>query len=119
VATLRVGEFSFGLIHIDGVAYDHDVVIDRGEIRGRQKKPSKRFRDSFGHTPLSAEEKIPWKCHRLVIGTGVYGSLPVMAEVIQEAKRRGVELVALPTADAIKAIQEQTRGTNAILHVTC
>ena len=119
MATLRFGEFSFGLIHIDGVAYDHDVVIDRSEIRGRQKKPSKRFRDSFGHTPLSAEEKIPWKCRRLVIGTGVYGSLPVMTEVIEEAKRRGVELVVLPTADAIKAIQEQMRGTNAILHVTC
>jgi len=42
-----------------------------------------------------------------------------MTAVIEEAKRRGVELVAVPTADAIKAIQEQTRGTNAILHVTC
>ncbi len=56
---------------------------------------------------------------RMVIGTGVYGSLPVMTEVIEEAKRRGVELVTVPTADAIKAIQEQTRVTNAILHVTC
>lgn len=77
---------------IDGVTYDHDVVIDRGEVRRRKKKPSKKFRDEFGHTPLSVEEKIPWKCRRLVVGTGT-GALPVMAEVKREAKRRNVELL--------------------------
>jgi hypothetical protein len=25
----------------------------------RKKKPSKKFRDAFGHTPLSVEEEIP------------------------------------------------------------
>jgi hypothetical protein len=116
---VRFGEYSFGVIHIDGMAYDHDVLIDRGEIRERKKKPSKRFRDGFGHTPLSADEKIPWKCRRLVVGTGAYGSLPVMAEVSREAERRGVELVALPTPEAIAALKKDTRDTNAILHVTC
>src|SRR6516225_1902620 len=50
------------------------------KLRKRKKAPSKKFRDEFGHTPVSIEEKIPWKCHRLVIGTGVYGRLPVMQE---------------------------------------
>ena len=58
---------SFGTIRIDGSTYEQDVVIDRGEIRKRKKTPSKKFRDEFGHTPLPIEEKIPWKCHRLVI----------------------------------------------------
>jgi len=62
---MRYEAFSFGSIRIDGVSYDHDVVIDRGEVRKRKKKPSKKFRDQFGHTPLSVEEKIPWKCRRL------------------------------------------------------
>src|ERR1700730_16734257 len=91
----RFEAFSFGSIRIDGVTYEHDVLIDRGQVRKRKKKPSKKFREAFGHTPLSAEEKIPWKCRRLVIGTGAYGSLPVMPEVNREAKRRGVELVTL------------------------
>jgi hypothetical protein len=69
--------FSFGSICIDGTTYEDDVVIHRGRIRKRKKKPSKRFRDKFGHTPLSIEEEIPWKCRRLVIGTGT-GELPVM-----------------------------------------
>ena len=65
---MRYERFSFGSIKIDGVIHEHDVVIDRGEIRKRKKKPSKQFRDQFGHTPVSMEEKIPWKCRLLVIG---------------------------------------------------
>ncbi len=42
-----------------------------------KRKPSKKFREDFGHTPLSVEEEIPWKCRQLVIGTGAYGRLPV------------------------------------------
>ena len=49
-------KFSFGSIRIDGIAYNHDVVIDRGEVRRRKKKPSKEFRDAFGHTPVSPQE---------------------------------------------------------------
>jgi hypothetical protein len=49
---MHFDNFSFGSIQIDGSTYEHDVVIDRGEIRKCKKKPSKKFRDDFGHTPL-------------------------------------------------------------------
>ena len=51
-------KFPFGALRIDGTTYEQNVVIDCGEIRKRKKSPSKRFRDEFGHTPLSIEEKI-------------------------------------------------------------
>lgn len=110
--------FSFGLIRIDGVDYEYDVVIDRGEVRKRKKKASKKFRDLFGHTPLSVEEDIPWKCRRLVIGTGT-GALPVMREVKLEARRRKIDLLVLPTQQAIDVLKREPAKTNAILHVTC
>ena len=116
---MRFEAFSFGSIRIDGATYENDVVIDRGEIRKRKKKPSKKFRDEFGHTPLSVEEKIPWKYRRLVVGTGTYGRLPVMKEVKLEAERRKIQLLILPTARAIKALKEEPDETNAIFHVTC
>jgi hypothetical protein len=56
---MRFGSFKFGSIEVDGVTYEYDVVIDRGSIRKRKKKPSKPFRRSYGHTPLSAAEDIP------------------------------------------------------------
>jgi hypothetical protein len=89
---MRFEGFSFGSIRIDGVSYDH--------------------------TPLSTEEKIPWKCRRLIVGTGT-GALPVMEEVKGEAKRRKVELLIVPTAQAIGILREKPTETNAILHVTC
>lgn len=115
---MRFEKFCFGSIRIDGTTYEHDVVIDRGKIRKRKKKPSKRFRDAFGHTPLSTEEEIPWTCRRLVIGTGT-GALPVMKEVKREAKHRQVKLLILPTAEAIEELKANPDQTNSILHVTC
>ena len=116
---MRFERFTFGSISIDGVTYQHDVVVDRGKVRERSKKPSKRFRAAFGHTPLSVQETIPWKCRRLVVGTGVDGALPVMDDVRREAVHRNVELLILPTSEAIDALRSNPQGTNAILHVTC
>lgn len=115
---MRFEAFSFGSICIDGETYQHDVVIDQGKVRKRKKRPSRQFREAFGHTPLSTMEDIPWNCSRLVIGTGT-GALPVMEDVKREARRRHVELVILPTAEAIAKLAKHPRDANAILHLTC
>ncbi len=116
---MRFEGYGFGRITIDGVTYEHDVVLDRGEIRRRRKRPSKPLRASYGHTPLSAREDIPWRCRRLVIGTGAAGALPIAAEVVEEAGRRGVELLAMPTAEALGLLERERDATNAVLHLTC
>jgi hypothetical protein len=89
------------------------------EIRKRKKAASRKFRGACGHTPLSIDEDIPWRCRRLVVGTGAGGALPVMRQVRDEARRRKVDLVVLPTAEAIGALAKAPPDTNAILHLTC
>jgi hypothetical protein len=116
---MHFDRFLFGSLQIDDSTYEHDVVIDRGEIRDRKKKPSKKFRDEYGHTPVSVVEDIPWKCRQLIIGTGAYSRLPVMKEVEREAKRRKIKLIVLPTSEAIRVLNKKPEATNAILHVTC
>jgi len=117
---MEIESFSFGAIRIDGVTYDDDVVIDGGMVHKRDKKPSRKFRHEYGHTPVSLDEQIPWNCSRLVIGTGVDGKLPVRPEVRIRAESRNVELLIVPTAHAIEKIQQGPAGrTNAILHITC
>jgi len=110
----------FGRLQIDGEKFEKDVVIEGGRIRPRKKGPSKAHRDRFGHTPLSVAEQIPWSGKRLLIGTGAYGQLPIMDEVYKEARRRGIEIFAVPTEEACRMIE---RGSGdelaAILHVTC
>ena len=42
-----------------------------------------------------------------------------MDEVRKQAQRRKVELLTLPTKDAIAILNGGDKDTNAILHVTC
>ena len=119
---MNVHLVSFGLLEIDGERFDRDVVIERGRIGKRDKKASKPLRDRYGHTPLSLLEPIPWTCRRLIVGTGADGALPIDEAVFEEADRRGVQLVAVPTEEAcalLSAADGDLAATNAILHVTC
>jgi len=110
----------FGDLEVEGKRYDADVVIEGGQIRRRHKKPSKPYRNRFGHTPLSAKESIPWGGPSLIVGTGAGGLLPIMAQVHKEAARRNVEIVALPTEAACRLIADlEPDEVNAVLHVTC
>lgn len=110
----------FGAINIDGRQYDYDVIIDKGKVRKRKKKPSKPYRERFGHTPLSTDETIPWGGKHLIIGTGAYGQLPIMTEIYDQARQRGVEITAVPTDTACKLISAKKKGkVRAILHITC
>ena len=118
--TMQARLIEFGAIEIDGKRYDRDVVIEAGRVRKRRKKASHPLRDRYGHTPLSLLEPIPWSGRRLIIGTGVDGSLPIDDGVREEAARRGVELVAVPTDEACRRISDgDPADTAAVLHVTC
>jgi hypothetical protein len=117
---MKVKLVSFGVIDVAGRTFEHDVLIDRGQVRKRDNKASKSRRAEFGHTPLTAAEAIPWSGSQLVIGTGASGQLPVAEDVLLEAEERGVTVVALPTRDACRALFEiPDPEVCAILHVTC
>jgi hypothetical protein len=110
----------FGEIALDGRPYRHDVVVQRGHVARRDKGASKPWRDEFGHTPLTLAEPIPWHCRRLIIGTGAEGALPILDEVLDEARRRGVIVVAVATPKACRLLSKSDPGeTAAVIHVTC
>ncbi len=111
---------SFGLIEIDGKRYDRDVVVEAGEVRRRKKGPSKPRKAEFGHTPLTSDEAIPWSGRQLIVGTGASGQLPITDDLYREAARRGVEIIARPTAEACELISaSDDPSVAAVLHVTC
>ena len=114
---MKVKNLSFGSINIDGETYVKDVIINNGSIKKRKKAKSKKYRNRFGHTPLSPNENIPWNCKHLIVGAGHNSSLPVMDEVCDTAIRKGVELVIMSTPEAIKHINDP--HSNLILHLTC
>jgi hypothetical protein len=110
----------FGEIEVGGRRYAFDIVIDAGRVEKRVKKPSKAHRDQYGHTPLSAQERIPWGGRRLIVGTGASGGLPIMPAVWTEAERRGVEIVPAPTEEALRLLRDvDAKDAFAVIHVTC
>ncbi len=110
----------FGRIAVNGVDYDHDIVIEGGAVRARDKTPSRKAKGRYGHTPLTGDEEIPWSGRRLIIGTGYSGRLPILDEIGEEASSRGVGLEAMPTSEACDLISGLPDDeVTAILHVTC
>ena len=117
---MKASLVSFGVIEIEGERFEHDLVIQHGRVGKRRKKASRPLRDRYGHTPLTTLEPIPWGCRRLIVGTGADGALPIDADVVAEARRRRVLLVAVPTDEACALLEDaDLETTNAILHVTC
>jgi len=70
------------------------------------------------HTPLSIEEKIPWKVQSTAHWHG-NGALPVMDEVKREAEHQRIELLIMRQAQPSEKLEHSPTDTNAILHVTC
>ena len=117
---MRIEYPAFGRIVVDGTEYDHDVVVENGHVRKRDKGPSRSREAPHGHTPLTLDEAIPWSQPTLIIGSGHSGRLPVLADVEEESARRGVELVVIATSQAVDLLNRSSIGeVNAILHVTC
>ena len=114
---MNVDGISFGELIIDGKLYTEDIVIRKGKIELRKKSVSRIMKSRYGHTPLTVHENIPWDCRTLVIGTGIYGSLPVTDEVFEKARKLGVNLVIEKTKEALKHLDEP--DTNFVLHLTC
>lgn len=114
---MKVEKVSFGEIVIDGKVWSDDLVIDHGRISLRNKSVSRMSKANYGHTPLTVHENIPWVCSTLVIGTGIYGSLPVTDEVFKMADELSVTLVVKKLKDAVKHLNDP--DTNFVLHLTC
>ncbi len=121
---MRIDGTGFGYIIVDGVRYEHDLVLtDR--IDPRNKELSYNLRESYGHTPLTGEELLSYfreyRPEIIVIGTGQYGSLPLVG-VEEAAEKLGAKLIVDKTPKAIELYNELKSGGKsiaAIIHVTC
>jgi hypothetical protein len=57
---------------------------------------------------------------RLILGCGAHGRLRPDPAVLEALRQRGVEVEALPTAEAVRRCRDSDeRHTAAALHLTC
>ncbi len=111
-----IDSYEFGSISIDGRVYTSDVIISPDGVDDSWWRKS-------GHQLCLADiaavmESAP---DVLIVGTGAYGALHVLPEVVQVASQRGVKLIVEITDEAWRTYNAlaPSRRVVAALHLTC
>jgi hypothetical protein len=111
----RLEGYRFGHLVIDGEEQTRDVIVLPGRVVTNWWRAD-------GHRLVIGDledvrDELP---EHLVVGTGAYGQMQPDPETAEELRRRGVEVEALPTAEAVRRYGElDPRRTAAALHLTC
>lgn len=114
---MKINDYSFGRISIDGETYSSDVII----YPDRVKCPWRRTEGHVLSIPdladvLGAPPRI------LVIGTGYYGRMKVPTETLEALREQGIEAHVGKTGHAVADFNRLSReyaDIIAALHLTC
>ena len=111
----RIEDYSFGRVVVDGEEFTADVIVLPGRILGGWWRAD-------GHALVLDDlrdvlDELP---ERLVVGTGAQGRMRPDEAMIDVLAARGVEVDAMPTAEAVRRFDRlDPRRTAAALHLTC
>jgi len=112
---MHIDSYEFGQIVIDGRDYRQDLLIWPGRIKSdwwRSESHLLQIPDVF--EALAADIQI------LVVGTGAYGRMAVDPELAAYLKDKGIELIARPSGEACRIINQMGPSRwAAALHLTC
>ena len=114
----RIEGYGFGHVTVDGAEHTKDVIVVPDRVVGnwRRREGHSLVVDDLGEVL----DELP---ERLVVGCGADGRLHPDASVTEALARRGVEVEALPTADAVRRYSEleaqNPAAVAAALHLTC
>ncbi len=111
----KIEGYSFGRILVDGEELTADVILLPGRIL-----PNWRRRDGHALVLEDLQKVLDELPERLIVGTGAEGRMRPDDSMIAELAARGVEVEAMPTADAVNRFASlDSRRTAAALHLTC
>jgi hypothetical protein len=112
---VKIDSTQFGSITINGKRYDHDILITP---EGKIEPLETRIRHVFSEVEFELLAKD--KPEIIIIGNGQYSCLEIEEKVKNLAKKNRIELIILPTPQAIKKFNELSkRKISAYMHVTC
>ncbi len=113
---MRIEQYDFGLIVIDGKRYTSDVIIypDRVDFSWWRKEGHLLHIDDL-------KEALTEKPETIVVGTGQSGLMQVSSEVNKYFESKGIELIIDKTKNACEIYNRLSGSKKAIaaLHLTC
>ncbi len=115
---MRIQEYSFGRIKIDGREYHEDVIIFPHRV-----SPGWWRREGHRLNLEDLKEVLDFRPKLLVVGTGSYGRMVVADNVYNVLEDMNIGLVVLPTPKACeeynKQLEKGMEKVVAALHLTC
>jgi hypothetical protein len=111
----RIERYSFGHIVVDGEEATNDVIVLPGRVVHNWWR-----RDGHSLVLDDLREVLDELPPHLVLGTGAYARMQPDPEALRQLRERGIEVEALPTAEAVQRFEELNPAeTAAALHLTC
>lgn len=113
MAELR--DYTFGSLTVDGERHTRDLIVLPGRVVGDWWR-----REGHSLAIEDLDEVIDELPDRLILGCGAHGRLEPPPAVLERLRARGVEVEAMPTAEAVRRYGElDPERTAAALHLTC
>jgi hypothetical protein len=111
----KIEDYSFGHVVVDGEEHTRDLIVLPERVVGEWWR-----KDGHSLVIEDLDEVLDDLPERLIVGCGAHGRLEPHPSVIEALRGRGVEVEALPTADAVRRYGESDpERTAAALHLTC
>jgi len=118
--TMKIEEYSFGTIRINGNVYSKDLWLINGKIDKRDKSIAK---DKFGasHKICVKELKkiVTKKTKRVIIGSGASGLVTLTEKASKFLDDKDIKLEIYKTSDLILKKIKICEDDSAIIHLTC
>jgi len=113
---MKIDKYGFGHIVIDGKEYKNDVIITPGGVR-----PEWWRKEGHEVSVFDLAEVLASKPKLLIVGTGASGMCRVLPEVEDYCRGQGIELIAVPTPEAVVEYNSLEDKGSAVcaLHLTC
>jgi len=114
---MKVRDYAFGRIDIDGAVYTADVIIHPERVQAHWWRKQ-------GHSLClqDLEEVLRDPPQVLVIGTGYHGVMQVPPATLEALRARGIEPRVMRTGEAVvelDRLQREAARVVAALHLTC
>jgi hypothetical protein len=113
---MKINNYSFGSITINGKTYNSDVIVYPDKVKANWLRKE-------GHSLCidDIKEVLDAKPEVIIVGCGASGVLKVLAKTKLAIEEKGIELIILPTDEAVKRYNEiaEKKLVIACLHLTC
>lgn len=117
---MKIEDYSFGSITIDGEVYTKDLWIINGKIEKRDKSISKsQFGTSHKIPKKELKRVITQKTKKVIVGSGDSGLVSLTNKAVEYLEKKELKWEICKTGELAQRKVEFSEKDSGIIHITC